>query len=140
MVIDKESKYEDSYEREDRLIRELSEVLNEINKFRIILQKDMLAAKKVPVTLAKIDLEISELNEKYREKISKLDIANTDNELRGIEEQLLAKEKEYNDLAEQEPAIMGDAEGTLAVIKLKTNKMEEIQKELESTRINRERY
>ncbi|MSU54763.1 MAG: hypothetical protein EXS48_02965 [Candidatus Staskawiczbacteria bacterium] len=152
MPTNPENNYEDSYQKEGRLRRELELLLSEVREFLATAKRGISEVGDLPVKVDALEEELEESNKLEQDLKTKLDemkakyetITDVDQQIDAstdifqqqskIHELWIKQDDLQNELLkiyENEPGMKGDVEGTMAVIKLKMQKIEDIRKQLE---------
>ena len=145
MPANPENPYEDYYQKRERLIKELDVIFDETKQFSELLKKDFGAADEIGEKLRSIDVKMATLRSdeiilwaELRNIKNKTEIeAGKSEKIDDLHKKILLNSEEqsklFNEMDEaltEEVGQRGDSEGTLAIIKMKMSRFEEIQREL----------
>ncbi len=147
------SEYEDSYQKEERLRRELNLLLIEIKQFLESGKKSIEEMRELPEKFSSIEKEIEDLSQVEKDLKAELDKMKADYEkISDLDEQIDASRdiseqqskiwdnwskqfnlyKEMKGMCEEEVGLKGDFEGTESIVKMKLQRLDELIKQLEN--------
>ena len=153
MPINPEGKYEDSYQKKERLKKELITAFDETSNFLSVLKKDFGNVEGFSEKFETLDIKADKLTKQehsLRKELKRMELdhgklSEGDESAKKLEEEIDAQREEIMDIwdqidslrqqqikmMEEESTERGDVEESEAIVRMKFKKLEEIKKQLD---------